>query len=341
MKIEDLIRPNIKLMKAYTNAREEFNGKADLYLDANESPFGQFNRYPDPNQNILKKRLAKYKQVSENQVFIGNGSDEIIDLIIRLVAEPGLDKIMLFPPTYGMYEVTASLNNVSSIKIPLNCDFEIDYQKVEPLLQNPALKVIFICSPNNPSGNNIPKETILKLLNNFRGLIVIDEAYIDFSSENSCLEFLRNFDRLIILQTLSKAWGMASLRIGVAYSNPKLINYLNKIKPPYNISNVNQNLALEGLNRADQIEQNIATIIQERKYLTLALSAVKIVKKVYPSASNFLLIEVDNADLRYQQLLELGIILRNRNTQISNCLRVSIGTPKENQTLIHTLKELQ
>lgn len=333
MKIESLLRPHISGIKPYTSARHE--NSSGLLLDANENPFGIYNRYPDPFQCELKDRLAEIKNVKTENLFIGNGSDEIIDLLIRLFCEPDKDKILTFTPTYGMYKVSAAINNVETVEVPLTAEFDIR----EDFLMDESLKVAFICSPNNPTGNTIPKKSIERLLDRFQGMVVIDEAYIDFSAEESWA-MVRN-SNVVVIQTLSKSWGLAGLRLGLAIADPLLIGYLNKIKPPYNISSSNQMEALKALSNPGDFQQNIRRILEERESLRKVLQSFQMVRKIYPSQANFLLAEFENSEKVFAFLNSEGIVVRNRASQVQNCLRITVGSPTENQKLIDTLKRLE
>lgn len=338
--IKDLVRKNILNLAPYSSARDEYEGTEGVFLDANENPFGTYNRYPDPQQNKLKTRLAEIKNVKASQIFLGNGSDEVIDLAFRIFCEPKIDKALTFTPTYGMYEVSANINSVELIKVPLNSDFQIDRNSVEPYFSDENLKLIFICSPNNPSGNLIQSEDVEFILENFNGIVIIDEAYIDFCPEATFAEKLVQYPNLIISQTLSKAWGLAGLRLGIALMNEELLTFYNKVKAPYNISSVNQQVALETLNNTDEFQENVETILTEKSRLIQKLQMIKLVKKIYPSDANFLLVEVENANEIYFQLIEKQIIIRNRNSVIENCVRITIGTSGENKKLINDLKTL-
>ncbi|RZK12359.1 MAG: histidinol-phosphate transaminase, partial [Flavobacterium sp.] len=309
------------------------------FLDANESPFGKWNRYPEPFQYKLKQRLSQIKSVPAASLFLGNGSDEIIDLCFRLFCEPGTEKALTFIPTYGMYEVAASINNIELIQKPLNENFQIDIETVVPFLNDPNLKLIFICSPNNPTGNSMDGMELI--LENFKGIVVVDEAYIDFSKTDSVSKKIEKYPNLIVIQTLSKAWGLASLRIGIAITNPEIIGYLNKIKPPYNISQANQEMALSVLNQPRNFESKKMIILQQKEILKRALSRIDLVLAIYPSETNFLLIKVTHATAIYNQLLKAKIIIRNRDKVVKNCLRITIGTPEENSVLIATLRAIQ
>jgi histidinol-phosphate aminotransferase len=338
--IEKQIRPNIKNMKPYSSARNEFIGNNGVFLDANENPFGEFNRYPDPYQKELKQVLSKLKKVTDDSIFLGNGSDEAIDLVFRIFCEPKLDKALQFGPTYGMYEVAAAINDIELINIDLTADFQINIEKVKPFFKDQSIKLIFICSPNNPTGNTILKKDIDFILRNFNGIVIIDEAYIDFSTASSFLEEIEKYNNLIVLQTFSKAWGMAGARVGMAFSNPTIIHYFNKIKAPYNISQLNQIAVLDKLNQYELFQKEKETIIQERKKIVKTLLSISFVKKVYPSEANFLLVEVTDANQIYQQLVVAKIIVRNRTNIIKNCIRITIGTKEENQQLLTALKTI-
>lgn len=335
--INRLIRENIKKLTPYSSARDEFSGKEGVFLDANENPFGQYNRYPDPYQKELKKALSVLKKVNRQHLFLGNGSDEAIDLLFRIFCEPGKDKVLTFTPTYGMYQVAAEINDVELIKMPLTDSFQIDMEPTLSVIQDKKVKIIFICSPNNPTGNSLDKKDIEILLEKFNGIVVIDEAYIDFSSKKSWSLEIENYPNLVVLQTLSKAWGLAGLRLGIAITNQQIISYLNKVKPPYNISGINQKIALETIEQTAVFEQNLSTLKKEKQRMEAQLSELSMIKKIYPSDANFLLAEVDNANALYEYLIEKNIIIRNRNSVINNCLRISIGTPEENKLLLNEL----
>lgn len=339
-KLEKIVRTNIKALNGYSSARDEFKGVAEVYLDANENPFGTLNRYPDPKQIKVKKRLSELKNVESEQIFIGNGSDEVIDLAFRIFCEPGKDKALTFSPTYGMYDVSAAINNVELIKQPLLADFQINLNQLQPYLEMDEVKLIFICSPNNPTGNCFNDDSITYILENFNGMVIIDEAYIDFSSRASYITKLEASPNLIISQTFSKAWGLAGVRVGAAYANSEIINLYNKVKPPYNVSTLNQNAVLESLNSIAQFEINKNIIINEKEKLVKEFSALKIVTKIYPSEANFILVEVTNANTIYSNLVEQKIITRNRNTLVANCLRITVGSAEENTKLINALKQL-
>ena len=345
MKIDALVRDNVKNMSSYSSARDEYKNGCDenlIYLDANESPFDNgINRYPDNKNNDLKTVVSKIKNVNVNQVVFGNGTDEILDLIVRVFCNPNQDQIITLPPTYGMYDVIAKTNGVENIEIPLKSDFSIDTDKILSLKTSNA-KVLFLCSPNNPTGNSFNINVLSDLIKDFKGVVVIDEAYIDFSSQKSLINLIGKYENLIITQTMSKAYGMAGIRLGMGISNNKIINYINKIKPPYNVNTLTENKALKELNKIDEIKKNIDLVLNQRMLLLTSLEKLDFVEKIYKSDANFLLVKVDNADLRYNQLLEKGIIVRNRSNQplCQNCLRITIGTKIENNSLIKTLNEL-
>ncbi|WP_064966359.1 histidinol-phosphate transaminase [Tenacibaculum ovolyticum] len=335
-----IVRPNIQKLQAYSSARDEFKGTAEVYLDANENPFGILNRYPDPKQTKIKERLTEIKGVTKNQIFVGNGSDEIIDLAFRIFCEPGKDKALTFSPTYGMYDVSANINDVELIKQPLVNDFQINLNQLEPYLDMEDVKIIFICSPNNPTGNCFEDESIEYILDNYNGIVIIDEAYIDFSSRASFIKKIAKYPNLIVSQTFSKAWGLAGVRVGAAYANTAIINLYNKVKPPYNVSTLNQEAVVTSLNNLEEFRANRDIIINEKQKLIIELENIEFVKKIYPSEANFLLIEVTEADSIYNQLVAEKIITRNRNTLVNNCLRITVGSEEENKQLIKALKSI-
>ena len=342
MEIKDLIRENIKSLEAYSSARDEFKAMSSefVFIDANENPFDTgLNRYPDPQQTLVKEALSKLKGISEEQILLGNGSDEVLDLIFRVFCEPREDNVIVLPPTYGMYEVLANTNAIKLVKIPLVENFQPNVKEIIKG-QDAKTKLLFLCSPNNPTANSFDANKIETLIKEFNGIVVIDEAYIDFSIEDSWLCRLDEFPNLIVTQTLSKAYGLASIRLGICYASKEIISILNKIKPPYNVNQLTQDVALQSLFNQEKVKNEIAIIISERNQLIRDLQNVEIVEKVYPSDANFLLVQVDDATLRYKQLVKLGIIARNRTTQIlcDNCLRFTVGTPDENKKLINTLK---
>lgn len=336
--LQQLIRKNIVNLAPYSSARDEYEGTEGVFLDANENPFGTYNRYPDPQQNLLKQRLAEIKKVKSSQIFLGNGSDEVIDLAFRIFCEPNEDKALTFTPTYGMYEVSANINAVELIKMPLTPDFQIDRASVKPYFADTNLKLIFICSPNNPSGNLIQSQDIEFILDHFKGIVIIDEAYVDFCPEATFAQNIEKYPNLIISQTLSKAWGLAGLRLGIALMNEELLSFYNKVKAPYNISSVNQKVALEVLNNSDEFGEKVEIILSEKAKMIQELQMIKIVRKIYPSDANFVLVEVENANDVYSKLIEQQIIIRNRNSVVKNCVRITIGTSEENKKLINALK---
>jgi histidinol-phosphate aminotransferase len=344
MKIQDLIRDNIKALKPYSSARDEYKDASSnmVFLDANENPYNNgVNRYPDPQQSNLKNVLAQQKGISKDNILLGNGSDEVLDLILRVFCEPNKDKIITLPPTYGMYEVLANVNAVDVIKINLSESFQ---PKVDDILNSTDQysKILFLCSPNNPSGNSFNIKNVERLLLNFNGIVVIDEAYIDFSDQKSWLNRLEEFPNLIITQTLSKSYGLAGIRLGICFASKEIISVLNKIKPPYNINELTQQKALERLSIPEDVKNEIQNILQQRNWLAEKLKNIAFVEIIYPSDANFVLVKVDNAIKRYDQLIQKGIVVRNRTNQpgCENCLRFTIGTKTENEKLITTLKTL-
>lgn len=342
--ILNFVRPNILKLKPYVSAKNEFNdlNKISIFLDANENPYKNgLNRYPDPNQIKLKSILSKIKSIATENILLGNGSDEILDLIFRAFCEPAKDNVIVNIPTFGMYKVLADINNVSCKKVFLKENFQLDVKNILQHIDKNT-KLIFICSPNNPTGNIMGKEDILSLVKNSNALIVIDEAYIDFTNLNSWIDEVNNFDNLIITQTLSKAYGMAGIRLGICYTNPTIIEILQKIKMPYSVSKMTQQKAIERLNNSSLVKQEIRDILQNKLTLSEELLKIDFVEKIYDSVTNFLLIKVDNANKRYSQLIEKGIVVRNRTNEplCENCLRITIGTDDEVEQLINTFKLL-
>lgn len=339
--INNLVRKNIQTMKPYSSARDEFKDfdQEMIFLDANENPFENgVNRYPDPQQKTVKSALAELKKVNQNQILLGNGSDEVLDLLFRAFCEPNRDNVITLPPTYGMYGVLANLNAVENREVVLNNDFQPDVTSIlEAVDQNS--KMIFLCSPNNPTGNTFAEETISTLLEKFKGLVVLDEAYIDFSDKESWLQKIDKYPNLVITQTLSKAYGMAGIRLGILYASAPIIAVLNKIKPPYNVNELTQQKALTRILDTISIQYEIHCIKEERDKLLQQLQHIHYVEKIYPTEANFVLIKVDDATKRYNQLIEKGIVIRNRTTQAlcENTLRLTIGTAKENLKLIESL----
>ncbi len=336
--INKLVRKNILSLKPYSSARDEFSGSDGVFLDANENPFGDLNRYPDPHQKELKQKLSLLKKVPVTSIFIGNGSDEVIDLTFRIFCNPGKDKALIFTPTYGMYEVSAEINEVELIKIPLTSGFQIDFDALDNYLGDENLKLVFICSPNNPTGNSL--ENIEKVLQKVKGIVIIDEAYIDFSKEDSFLTKINQFPNLIIMQTFSKAWGLAAARVGMAYSNDLIISLFNKIKPPYNVSEPNQKAALKALEDKAGFEKRKSIILEQRTWLENQLNGLAVVNKIYPSDANFLLVEMTDANKIYNELVSQKVITRNRHSLVKNCIRITVGSPEENQILVDALKKL-
>ena len=342
--IQNLVRPNVARLKPYSSARDEFKsaGENMVFLDANENPFPtDVNRYPDPQQRILKAKLAELKNVDEACILLGNGSDEVLDLLFRAFCEPEKDNVITLPPTYGMYKVLADINNIENREVLLTGNFQPEIDSILKAV-DPRTKLLFLCSPNNPTGNSFGEESILKLLKNFKGLVVIDEAYIDFSGRESWLNRLGEFPNLVITQTLSKAYGMAGIRLGICYASKEIITILNKIKPPYNVNELTGKRALLRLEETNIINQEISDLLKERTLLFKVLLQLNFVRQVYESDANFILIKVDDANKRYDQLLEKGIVIRNRSTQplCENTLRITVGTKEENSYLVEVLKNL-
>ncbi len=336
-----IVRKNILNLKPYASARDEYKGKEGIFLDANENPYGTLNRYPDPYQMKLKEKLSALKGVPTENMLIGNGSDEIIDLAFRIFCTPSKDKALTFSPSYGMYDVSAAINDIELIKVPLNDDFNIDMDAVSPYLSDECLKLIFVCSPNNPSGNCIQEEGIDFLLKNFKGIVIVDEAYVDFSSTPSWNTRLANYPNLLVSQTFSKAWGLAAARVGIGYASRTILTLFNNVKPPYNVSAINQQAAIDALDNYAQFQQRLKNIVEERGKLRTELEKIDIVRKIYPSDSNFLLVEVVNAQAVYDDLIAKQIIVRNRHKLVNNCIRITVGTPEENQRLIEEIREMR
>lgn len=338
--LKDLVRKNIWELKPYSCARDEFKGEASVYLDANENPYGApYNRYPDPRQIALKEKISKIKGVPADQIMLGNGSDEPIDLIYRIFCEPGVDNVVAIEPTYGMYGVCADVNNVEYRAIKLDDKFDINGRETITAVDEHT-KVMWFCSPNNPTGNLLTRNKLAFMCYNFPGIVVIDEAYADFSSQESWLKTLNQFPNLIVLQTFSKAWGMASVRCGMAFASKQIIEIFNKVKYPYNINLLTQQFVSERLDHEDEMKQQVQQILAERSRMAEELQKLDCVETVYPSEANFLLVKVDDAELRYDQLMMSGVIVRNRNkVQLcEGCLRITIGTPEENKELLYNLQ---
>ena len=338
--ISKLVRDNVRSLIPYSCARDEFRGKEGIFMDANENPYGNLNRYPDPYQKELKEMISQTKGIPVERIFLGNGSDEIIDLCFRVFCNPGTDRAITFHPSYGMYEVSAAVNDVEIIKIPLNENFQIDLNSVEPYLKDDKVKLMFVCSPNNPTGNCINASDIEFIIRNFNGMVVIDEAYNDFSDNPSFAAMTSHFENHIVMQTFSKAFGLASVRVGMMFADSRIIHYFNKMKPPYNISSINQKAALKRLSRQDEVRKQVSRIRMERERLQMNLQKMSIVEKIYPSDSNFLLVKVNNADKLYNALVDHNIIVRNRSRQVRDSIRITVGTRYENNRLISVLKKL-
>lgn len=343
--INTIIRPNIKILKPYSSARDEFKGEASVYLDANENAFGSplpqaYNRYPDPMQYAVKMRLSAIKGVPARNIFLGNGSDEAIDILFRSFCNPGIDNVIIVPPTYGMYEVSANINDVLLKRVNLNADYQLNLEGIAEAIDKNT-KLIFICSPNNPTGNSINRTDIETILANFNGIVVVDEAYINYSRQKSFIQELTEYANLVVLQTLSKAWGLAALRVGMAFASEEIIEVFNRVKPPYNINEASQQLALEALQNVDQINVWIKEILKERDSLVLSIKKLDFVLDIYPSDANFILVKTKNADAIYKHLTNQGIIVRNRNKVelCEGCLRITIGTQEENKALMMSLKD--
>ncbi len=340
--IDNLVRENVKVLKPYSSARDEFEDFDTanmIFLDANENPFENgVNRYPDPQQRSVKNILAKQRNVAIKQLLLGNGSDEVLDLLFRAFCEPNSDNVITLPPTYGMYSVLANINAIENREVLLSDDFQPQIKKIVSVVDKNT-KIIFLCSPNNPTGNSFSDESIVYLLQNFNGLIVIDEAYIDFSNKESWINKLDQYPNLVITQTLSKAYGLAGIRLGICYASTAIISVLNKIKPPYNVNELTQKRALDRLENKNKINHEITSIIKQREVLLKALLNVKFIKNIYPTEANFILIKVDDANKRYEELIAKGIVIRNRTTQplCNNCLRLTIGTAAENKKLIEAI----
>jgi len=341
--VNSLVRKNILNLKPYSSARDEFKGQAEIYLDANENPYpSPYNRYPDPLQLQVKEKLAEVKGVKPENIFLGNGSDEAIDLLIRAFCEPNQDSILITEPTYGMYGVCAEINAVNIQQVLLTPDFDLDLDAF-PNTFDGSTKMLFLCSPNNPTGNILSRDRIVEVIKRFYGIVVIDEAYIDFSKSKSFVHDLRRFPNLVILQTFSKAWGLAGLRVGMCLASPEIIAILNKIKYPYNVNSRSQDLVLEALENSYAKDIWVDEILNERDKLVRELKLLKVVEKVYPTDANFILVRVKDAPLSYQYLMDRGIVVRDRSkvTLCYNCLRITVGTPDENKFLLKIMKEIK
>lgn len=345
--LDQLVRENIKDLQPYSSARHEFTGKASVFLDANENAYGsplaeKYNRYPDPLQWQLKFQLARIKGVPAENIFIGNGSDEVIDLAYRIFCNPGTDNVIICPPTYGMYEVSAGINNVATRKVDLTKEFQLDVEGIAAAV-DANTKLLFICSPNNPTGNNMNRADVETLLNNFPGIVLIDEAYINYSRQKTFIQELTEYPNLIVMQTLSKAWGLAALRLGLCYASMDIIDLFNKVKPPYNVNEASQQLGLQALQHTDVVNEWIRQTAMQKQRLTEVLLQLSFVEKIYPSDANFILVKVTDANALYNYLAANEVIVRNRSKDVNcnNCLRFTIGTPDENDTVINLLKLYQ
>jgi histidinol-phosphate aminotransferase len=343
--LDNLVRENIKMLTPYASARDEFKGAARIFLDANENSLGSpltkwYNRYPDPLQWELKRKISAIKNVPAENMMLGNGSDECIDLLIRAFCEPTLDNIVICPPTYGMYEVCAHINNVAVKTAPLTPVYQLDLNALQEVV-DARTKIIFLCSPNNPTGNSLVREDVELVLNNFDGLLVLDEAYINFSRQRSFASELSEYPNLVILQTFSKAWGLAALRLGMLFASQELVAVLNKIKPPYNINQATQELALQALDNLDNVNAMIKTLVDERERLAVQLFQIPIVDIIHPSDANFILVKVKDAVAVYEHLKNLGVIVRNRSNVIlcEGCLRITVGSPEENEELMQYMRQ--
>ncbi len=341
--LQNLLRENIKNLTPYSSARDEFQGEASIYLDANENAYGSpletnYNRYPDPLQFNVKTKITAIKGVPPRNIFLGNGSDEAIDILFRSFCRPGIDNVILVPPTYGMYQVSANINDIKVQNIPLTTEYQLNMEGIAEAI-NPNTKLIFVCSPNNPTGNSINREDVETLLANFNGIVVVDEAYINYSRQKSFIQELTEYGNLVVLQTLSKAWGLAGLRIGMAFASEEIIEVFNRVKPPYNINEASQKLALQALDNISQVNSWIKETLLERDQLVLGLKNLSFVIDIFPSDANFILVKTASPKAIYQFLVEKGIIVRDRSKVelCEGCLRITVGTPVENTQLLHTL----
>jgi len=343
--LENLVRENIRNLTPYSSARKEFSGAAQIFLDANENSFGSpletnYNRYPDSLQTKIKEKIAEWNDVKPGEIFVGNGSDEAIDLLFRIFCRPQINNVLICPPTYGMYEVSAEINDTKVKRANLTEDFQLDFEAIKQAIDEQT-KLLFVCSPNNPTGSSFQRENILQLVKDFQGIIVVDEAYIHFSQEKSLVSEINNFPNLVVLQTFSKAWGLAGLRVGLAFADEKTIELFNRVKPPYNVSQIAQEAILQALENKSQVEKIIAEIISEREKLVENLREFSFVTKIYPSDANFVLVKTTNAEKIYNFLLDRKIVVRNRNNVelCAGCLRITVGTLEENTALIETLSK--
>ncbi len=344
--LENLVRENVKNLTAYSSARQEFSGAARIFLDANENSFGSpladdYNRYPDPLQSEIKRKIAEWNDVAPDEIFVGNGSDEAIDLLFRIFCRPQIDNVLICPPTYGMYAVSAEINDIKIKRANLTEDFELDFSAINEAI-DANTKLLFVCSPNNPTGNSFGREDILNLAEKFHGIVVVDEAYIHFSGEKSLVSEIRNFPNLVVLQTFSKAWGLAGLRVGLAFSDEKTIALFNRVKPPYNVSQIAQETILKAFENESEVEKTVGKIVAEREKLIENLRAFSFTAKIFPSDANFILVKTTDAERIYKFLLGEKIVVRNRNNVelCFGCLRITVGTPEENESLLTALGRL-
>ncbi len=345
--LENLVRENIRRLTPYSSARNEFNGAARVFLNANENSFGSptgpnYHRYPDAAQAQIKEKIAAREHITASEIFVGNGSDEAIDLLFRIFCRPQTDNVLICPPTYGMYEVSAEINDVEVRRAVLTDDFQLDLQKITEAIDRQT-KLLFICSPNNPTGNSMHRATILEIIETFDGIVVIDEAYIHFSKEKSFVSEIKRYKNLVVLQTFSKAWGLAGLRVGLAFANEEIVRLFNRVKPPYNVSQAAQDLVLQALDKKSAVETTVCKIITEREKLLKNLVEIALVKKIYPTDANFVLVKTIDANRVYQHLVGQEIVVRNRSRieLCDNCLRITVGTPAENENLIAVLKNYE
>lgn len=345
--ISNILRNNIRDLVPYSSARDEYQGEASVFLDANENAFGsplagQYNRYPDPLQYEVKKRLSGIKGLPVRNIFLGNGSDEAIDILFRSFCNPGVDNVIIVPPTYGMYQVSANINDVEARKVNLTEEFQLNMEGIAEAIDENT-KLIFICSPNNPTGNSINREDVETLLTNFKGIVVVDEAYINFSRQKTFIQELTEYANLVVLQTLSKAWGLAGLRVGMAFASEEIIEVMNKVKPPYNVNEASQQLALQALANVDQVNSWIKETLVQRDIIVLGLKDFDFVVDIYPSDANFILVKTTDPKGIYNFLVQKGIIVRDRSKVelCEGCLRITVGTPSENEILLKTLQDFK
>lgn len=341
--VNRLARPHLLNIKPYSSARDEYTGKSQVYLDANENALGsvgsrELSRYPDPHQRLIKEKLSQIKEIAADQIFIGNGSDEPIDLLIRAFCNPGKDEVIIMPPTYGMYEVSANINEVGVNRIPLTHDFQLNVEAVLESVTS-ATKMIFVCNPNNPTGTRIDDRSVVTLLEKFEGLVVVDEAYIDFSNKESFISRIASYENLAVLQTFSKAWGLAAARVGMLFGSKNLIDLINKIKPPYNVNEMSQGVIIRALDQVDQKDRMVGEILEAKEHLETGLRKIGMVEQIHDSDTNFLLVRMPDPVKVYHYLIEQGIIVRDRSKVLlcEGCLRITVGTPKENEKLLMAL----